>query len=57
MTFNHIVTNEENGKTILSLLKGRFHFSTRLIIHLKQQEQGILKNGVRALCRPAILCV
>ncbi len=48
MTFNHIVTNEENGKTILSLLKGRFHFSTRLIIHLKQQEQGILKNGVRA---------
>ncbi len=48
MTFNHIVTNEENGKTILSLLKNRFHFSTRLIIHLKQQEQGILKNGVRA---------
>lgn len=48
MTFNHIVTNEESGKTILSLLKNRFHFSTRLIIHLKQQERGILKNGARA---------
>lgn len=48
MTFHHIVTKEEDGKTILALLKGHFRFSTRVIIYLKQQEDGILKNGVRA---------
>lgn len=47
-TLTHIVTPEEEGRTIRSLLKGRWHFSSHAISRLTRVENGIRVNGVHA---------
>lgn len=47
-TLTHIVTPEEEGRTVRSLLKGRWHFSSHAISRLTRVEGGIRVNGVHA---------
>lgn len=47
-TLTHIVTPEEEGRTVRSLLKGRWHFSSHAISRLTRVENGIRVNGVHA---------
>ena len=47
-TLTHIVTPEEEGRTVRSLLKGRWHFSSHAISRLTRAENGIRVNGVHA---------
>lgn len=47
-TLTHIVTPEEEGRTVRSLLKGRWQFSSHAISRLTRVENGIRVNGVHA---------
>lgn len=47
-TLTHIVTPEEEGRTVRSLLKGRWQFSSHAISRLTRVEGGIRVNGVHA---------
>lgn len=47
-TLTHIVTPEEEGRTVRSLLKSRWHFSSHAISRLTRVEGGIRVNGVHA---------
>lgn len=47
-TLTHIVTPEEEGRTVRSLLKGCWHFSSHAISRLTRVENGIRVNGVHA---------
>ena len=47
-TLTHIVTPDEEGRTVRSLLKGRWQFSSHAISRLTRVEGGIRVNGVHA---------
>lgn len=47
-TLTHIVTPEEEGRTVRSLLKGRWQFSSHAISRLTRVEGSIRVNGVHA---------
>lgn len=49
------ISKEQNGITVLQLLKKELGFSTKLIKHLKFKEDGITVNGMRVTVR-RILC-
>ena len=50
----YLVTDNDDGTDVLSILKGQFHFSSKKIKSVKFAEDGILLDGIRVTVREKV---
>ncbi len=49
-----LIGKDQDGKTILNILRGELRFSSAVVTFLKKKESGILLNGVHATVRHCV---